>query len=743
MVEEDDDPPEDRRERRARRARRRQSFSVGIFWTFAIVLGFLTFVVFAGTGWFVHATAKSALEDQLNRRLVSVAGMVAREIQGEPGDEDSAALVGRLRQDRWTSDRARTVELCRRARATSGCPDVIVCDRSLRVLATADTPANATASEAAGGKRVEFATMLDAHKATLERVVVDRVPAYTPLYFHQPTASPASSPPEAGRYYAVCYAPVLLPDPVTRRDEVVLFVGVDYPPDFTDAVENVDHMFILLGAGAFVAVLASAMLLLRQRVQLPIYRLVRAMEGGDDAPVPGRPVHARARWPDEIGALTEHYNSMVDRLGTQEGELRRLADEAKKRAEFLTGYSKYLVEGVPTAVVAVAPDQSVTVWNEAAQKMLGKGPEAVGQPLASVLEPESPVARALLAALRGEVTDQAFVGLGGKGDAEAGETDQDEAGAKLVELAAGPFHTPETGAILGAAALVHDRTELERLRRAAARNERLAAVGHLAAGLAHEIRNPLGAISGFAELLERKKGEDAARLAARLRGEVLELNRFVTEFLSFARDEKIKRAPEDVGALVRRSAETALGAVGYTAEETKLLLEGQKVSRPKGELRVEIEEDPLLKSVPLDGTALKAALVNIAKNAVEAMEQKGVLSLRARLSEDRLVIRIRDTGPGVAPELREKIFDPFFTTRDSGTGLGLAIAHKIVAAHGGKIAVRAPDEGGCEFVVRIPVTDRAAASEGPRPIEADLTPLNNPRTKDIPRPGSSARLSAL
>ncbi|MBI3725831.1 PAS domain-containing protein, partial [bacterium] len=545
-------------------------------------------------------------------------------------------------------------------------------------------------------------------------------------YFYPPSPTPE----KPGRYYKSGYAPVVF------DGEVSLVVGVDFPADFREAVERVDSRFTLLGAGSVALVLLVAVFVVRRRVQVPIYRLVRAMEGGDSVTEPGPPVRARVRWRDEIGVLTEHYNSMVDRLQAQEGELRVLASEARRKAEFMGGFSKYLVEGVPTAFVAIDPDGRVTVWNEAATKILGGSAAAVGQSVAKVLDLAHPVARALAAGLKGEVTDQAFVPLGPAGDAEAGDSDQDEGGARLVELDAGPFKNPATGELLGAAAFVHDRTELERLRRAAARNERLAAVGRLAAGLAHEIRNPLGAISGFAELIERKKGEDSQRLASRLRGEVDELNRFVTEFLAYARDQRIKRAPEDLTPLLKRATETALQAAGFTADEARRALEGEAVSHASGELRVAVDGDPELAQAAIDATALKAALVNIVKNAVEAMAGKGALALRAKRSGSIAVIRVRDSGPGVPVELRERIFDPFFTTRDSGVGLGLAIAHKIVVAHGGKVAVRAPDEGGCEFVIRIPIVPEVPGA-GPPALDEDLTPSTP--VEGVRAPGTSGK----
>jgi signal transduction histidine kinase/HAMP domain-containing protein len=710
-----------RRERRARKARRRRTFGVGILATFAVVLSVVTITIFVVAGTSVHYTTMRALEQELSSRLETTASVAAREL------EEEHYWVETLLQDDRPAARERVTRILARIRDASGVREAVLVDERGAIRAAASGNVEAIATQA----------QIVADQPTIARALETGKAATTPLYFFRPASEPHE------RTFKSAYAPVVL------KSGAPIVVGVDCPADFTESVERVDRRFTLLGLGSIATVLACAVFLVRQRVHVPIFRLVRAMEGGDDAPLgdagTSRPVRARVRWRDEIGALTDHYNRMVDRLQAQEGELRELARSASQRAEFLQGYSKYLVESVPSAVVATDKQGNITVWNEGATKLLGAGEP--GKPLALTLQ-DHPVRRALERALAGELSDEALVAIGPAGDAEAGEGDQDEAGARLVELAAAPLKDHGTGEVLGAAALVHDRTELERLRRAAARNERLAAIGRLAAGLAHEIRNPLGAISGFAELIERKKGQDdSARLASRLRGEVAELNRFLTEFLAFARDARIKREPCDLNEVARRAVETALQAIGVSVDDTRRALDGAAIAGvaaggagAEGELRVTLEGDPELAGAVVDATALKAAIVNIAKNAVEAMKGKGTLAVRVRRSGDLAVIRVRDTGPGVPAELREKIFDPFFTTRESGVGLGLAIAHKLVAAHGGKIAVRNPDDGGCEFVLRVPVTAGGAKSAGPPSVEEDATPYQAGRAPGVP--GVAAAASA-
>ena len=548
----------------------------------------------------------------------------------------------------------------------------------------------AVLASSAGPARIE---------ATLARVIADRLDVERALETGQATSSQLysasveagedASPGETSRarvfksgYAAVC----------GERGEVLAVVGVELPVTFGETVRGLWAQFSFLGALAGLVVLGTAYALIERRVQLPIRRLVRAMEGED-----GQPRHARVRHNDEIGALTERYNDMVDRLDEKDRSLRALYTRARATATYLEGYSNHLVAGVPSGVVAVDPQGTLTVWNPSAEQILGRKGR-LGGAAAEVLGADHALARALTSALSGSVTDQALIALDDPAERSARQ--------RLVELTCAPFHD-HAGALLGAVALVNDRTELERFRRAASRNERLAAIGHLGAGLAHEIKNPLGAISGFAELIERKEGADAARLAGRLRGEVAALNTFLDEFLAFARSDSIRREPTDLGELLVEALELALGGE-FSAQALRTAGAVAVNLAGGGTLQARLDTDEGLAALAVDRALLRAAFLNVALNAIQAMPGGGELEVSARRSGDEALVRFRDTGPGVPLELRETVFDPLFTTRAEGTGLGLAIAHKTVTAHGGKLSVQEAPGGGAEFVARLPIVGAGA-----------------------------------
>jgi signal transduction histidine kinase len=218
-----------------------------------------------------------------------------------------------------------------------------------------------------------------------------------------------------------------------------------------------------------------------------------------------------------------------------------------------------------------------------------------------------------------------------------------------------------------------DVTDESEMLRRTLRAERLAAVGTLAAGLAHEVRNPLNSASLQLAVLERRleRGEGADRatsITRVIKGEIERLERLVRDFLAFAKPTPLVPRPVDLAALLEGVA-LLIGAEAEAAH-----------------IAVRVEAAPPPPAASGDAERLRQVVINLTRNAIEAMHERGGnLVLRARVEEDHLAVDVEDDGPGFSNEL--PIFDAFFTTKDQGTGLGLSLAHRIVADHGGAIRV--------------------------------------------------------
>ena len=242
--------------------------------------------------------------------------------------------------------------------------------------------------------------------------------------------------------------------------------------------------------------------------------------------------------------------------------------------------------------------------------------------------------------------------------------------------------------------------ELKHTQEKLIRSERLAAVGELAAQIAHEIRNPLGAISNSVGVLRRDlelHGDDR-RLLDVVHQESQRLESIVADFLRFARPRPIHKTPQEVTAVL---------------DDLLLLISQEKaVGRP---IRIVKEYEDELPPVGLDAAQSREALWNLLVNAVEAMPSGGELRVivqRASPGDDFIEVVVRDTGKGIAPSEREKIFQPFHTTKADGTGLGLAIVQRVVEAHAGEVEVESEEGAGSAFRLRFPVS-----SDERQPIE--------------------------
>lgn len=261
--------------------------------------------------------------------------------------------------------------------------------------------------------------------------------------------------------------------------------------------------------------------------------------------------------------------------------------------------------------------------------------------------------------------------------------------------------------------LAETNRRLKEAQAEARRSERLAALGQLSAGLAHEIRNPLGVIKGSAEMLNQKLADSnplATELAGYISTETNRLSTLVSRFLDFARPLHADLTPSDVTAVLDR-------ALNDVAQFWK----GAPV-----EVRREYEAN--LPLVPMDEGLCEQAFVNIVQNAYDAMDANGggqlvvkaastVREMRDRGNTEGVEIRIADTGPGIPPELREQMFNPFMTTKKSGVGLGLSIVSKIIDGHHGSVRVENACEigngekapGAC-FVIFLPAATEAVAA---------------------------------
>ncbi|HEY6338178.1 MAG TPA: ATP-binding protein [Candidatus Sulfotelmatobacter sp.] len=232
--------------------------------------------------------------------------------------------------------------------------------------------------------------------------------------------------------------------------------------------------------------------------------------------------------------------------------------------------------------------------------------------------------------------------------------------------------------------LAETNRKLEQAQEEARRSERLAALGQLSAGLAHEIRNPLGVIKGSAEMLTQKLGQSnplTAELAGYISSETNRLSALVTRFLDFARPLHTELAPQRITTVLDRAL-----------NDVAILWKGAPV-------RVEREYESNLSDVPLDESLAEQAFLNIIQNAYDAMSGAGgALRVRVKKTEadgrEGIEVRIQDTGPGIPAGLREQIFNPFVTTKKTGVGLGLSIVSKIMDGHRASIRIEPAEKSG-------------------------------------------------
>jgi two-component system sensor histidine kinase PilS (NtrC family) len=355
----------------------------------------------------------------------------------------------------------------------------------------------------------------------------------------------------------------------------------------------------------------------------------------------------------------------------------RIASQHTRLRDLATLHAD-VIRCLTSGLVTLSEEGRVVTFNKAAAEILGVAAEtAGGRAVTDVLPALAPLLEKLPAGAslrREELLHKTPAGI------------DRILGVSVTPLVDADRHT------LGRIVNFTDLTELRRMEEVLTRNERLAAVGRLAAGIAHEIRNPLAAISGSIELLSGSAGADreSTELMGIVLREVTRLNTLITELLEFARPRRPDPQRLDVGAALH---------------EMLRVFENDK--RLQG-ARVELSA-PGPVWVDADADQLRQLVWNLLRNAAEATPSGEPISVEVALengakTEKWARITVRDRGPGISMENRMRLFEPFFSTKEGGTGLGLATVHRIVEEHKGQIEVDVPQGGGTKFTVRLPLS---------------------------------------
>jgi two-component system sensor histidine kinase HydH len=338
-------------------------------------------------------------------------------------------------------------------------------------------------------------------------------------------------------------------------------------------------------------------------------------------------------------------------------------------------FSDQVVENLPMGLIATDENGKVAAYNQTAEAILGISTNRVFAQSAAKVLPQD----------LWRLTER----LENKGTVVEEELECQTASGSGVPLkvSGSVLHGADKN-FLGFVFIFRDLVEVRRLQQEVERSKRLASLGSLAAGVAHEIRNPLSSVKGFAtyfrdKLKDSPQDRDTANTMIQ---EVERLDRVIGQLLEFARPSTLKIKPVRITDLIQHSLK---------------LIEGDARSK---RINIKVDIPPGLPDISVDGDRISQVLLNLYLNSLQAMDGGGTLAVKVSRDDSKKIttITVTDNGRGIEAADQERIFDPYFTTKSDGTGLGLAIVHKILEAHGGSIKVRSRIDVGTTVSVTLP-----------------------------------------
>lgn len=423
---------------------------------------------------------------------------------------------------------------------------------------------------------------------------------------------------------------VLTPDTPARRGPILL------------------ASFIAILLGSLLGILFLLRWLLR-----PYHQLIGEAQRATDA-------NQMPKSQDEAEFVLETFQSVVTQLQEQRKELEQLSAEARERANSAEKFSEHIVASLPSGLIAFDGAGLSMAINTPGRTLLEANGTALGESYQQLFGAHEELAKMVGDCLQtGTVYRRTEI-----------QTTSPEGRMRRLGATIAPIELPPERGPRGALCLLTDITEVTELREQVALKNNLESLGEMSAGLAHEFKNAIATLQGYAQLLQSLELNDKAQVAAgSLLNEVRNLSGMVTAFLNFARPQPLQLEEVSVPELIRDCA-----------QELQM------------ELEVDADNSIVIRA---DERMLRLALLNLLRNAAEAAPG-GRVFVRARES----TIEVRDTGKGIPTADLQKIFIPFFTTKAKGHGIGLALTHRIITQHGGTLTATNSPEGGAVFTIK-------------------------------------------
>jgi nitrogen fixation/metabolism regulation signal transduction histidine kinase len=437
------------------------------------------------------------------------------------------------------------------------------------------------------------------------------------------------------------------------------------------AAQSERATFLLGLLGLLSLVVGIAVTFLSQRLLRPIpllHQRVAAVAHGDLSST------VDIKRNDELGQLVAEFERMVRALAARDQRLR----EAALAEQRLQRMQVQIVEALGAAILVIDRDRVIKTTNPAADEILGVTARDVDSSIdhTSLLRRFPALGRAIAGVAEGGDA------LTLQGERIAGFTE------RLVDVLVTPFGDEAAeGGVRGVLVVADDVSDAIATKSRLIQTERLAAIGRMAAHVTHEVRNPLSSIGLNVDMLGDEihdTGPESKRLMESIQQELERLESITEEYLRLARLPEPSLTPEDPTHLLRDTAEFVRREMDAAGVELRLDLA------------------PQLPAVAMDEPQLRQALLNLLRNAREAMPDGGTAKLEATRYESGVRVQVHDEGAGIAEEEREHVFDLFYTTKERGTGLGLPLTQQIVVAHGGQIACKPRHPHGTTFEVWLP-----------------------------------------